>query len=66
MVGETTFKFFFQFNAWTAVYCVFTLVLTAKIISEQRKDVSDFLLFQHSRFSARLLFGNGSIKKTEI
>ena len=42
VIGERTFKFFLQFVAWASIYCVFTLIVMAIVISEQRKKVRDF------------------------
>lgn len=40
MVSETTFKFFIQFVAWTAVYCIFVLILMAILVAEYNRIVS--------------------------
>lgn len=48
VVGETSFKFFLQFTGWTAIYCIFNLVLISIVISEVRHQVrhlSSFLCF---------------------
>ncbi len=40
VVSETSFKFFTQFVAWTAVYCAFNLVVMAYFLAEYRSKVS--------------------------
>ncbi|KAL6718822.1 Palmitoyltransferase pfa5 [Lecanora helva] len=42
VVSETSFKFFIQFVAWTALYCVFNLIITAYFLSEQRRETHSF------------------------
>lgn len=37
VVSETSFKFFIQFVAWTAVYCIFNLIVTAYFFAEYRR-----------------------------
>ena len=39
VVSETSFKFFIQFVAWTAIYCIFNLVVTAIFLAEYKKKV---------------------------
>lgn len=48
VIGEMTFKFFIQYCSWTAVYCLFILVIMAIVIAEERAEVS--LLFLLIRF----------------
>ena len=43
-MSETSFKFFIQFVAWTAIYCTFTLIVMAIVISERKKEVGHFCL----------------------
>lgn len=44
VVSETSFKFFIQFVAWTAVYCVFNLVVMAYFLAEYKRKVSTYCL----------------------
>lgn len=44
-MGETSFKFFLQFMGWTAIYCIFTLVLISIVISEVRHQVRHLSTF---------------------
>lgn len=63
VIGETTFKFFLQFIGWTAIYCMFTFVVTAIVISEQKKHVSGCYLFSCPNFKTFLGYvsrSNGS------
>lgn len=41
VVSETSFKFFIQFVVYTAVFCVFVLIVCAYFTAEIRRDVSD-------------------------
>lgn len=36
VVSETSFKFFIQFVAWTAVYCIFNLIVMAILMAEYK------------------------------
>lgn len=40
VVSETTFKFFIQFVGYTAIYCIFVLIVTAYFTAEVRRNVS--------------------------
>ena len=42
MVSETSFKFFTQFVAWTAIYCFFNLAVAAYFLAEYRRKVREF------------------------
>lgn len=42
VVSETSFKFFIQFVAWTAVYCTFNLILMAYFLAEYKREVRVF------------------------
>ena len=39
VVSETSFKFFVQFVAFTAVYCIFSLIVTAYYFAEYKRKV---------------------------
>ena len=38
IVSETSFKFFTQFVGWTAIFCIFNLILTAILMAELIRD----------------------------
>lgn len=38
VVSETSFKFFIQFVTWTAIYCLFNLILMAILVAKDRRD----------------------------
>lgn len=40
VVSETSFKFFIQFVGWTAIYCIFNLIVAAYFLAEYKKQVS--------------------------
>ena len=44
VVSETSFKFFVQFVGWTAVYCIFNLIVAAYFLEEYRRKVSKHFL----------------------
>ena len=44
VVSETSFKFFIQFVAWAAIFCIFTFIVMAIVISEYKKKVGHFCL----------------------
>ncbi len=62
VVSETSFKFFVQFIAWTAAYCLFTLILMAITISELRQEVRQCCNFP---FSCLFSFAQGLYTKTK-
>ena len=37
VVSETSFKFFTQFVAWTAIYCIFNLIVVGLAASKARR-----------------------------
>ena len=39
-MSETSFKFFIQFVVWTALYCIFSLVVTSYFLAEYKREVS--------------------------
>lgn len=39
MVSETSFKFFIQFVFYTAVYCIFALIVTAYFTAQLKRSV---------------------------
>ena len=40
VVAETSFKFFIQFVSYTAVFCTFTLIVSAYFLAELKRRVS--------------------------
>lgn len=42
VVSETSFKFFTQFVGWTAIYCIFNLIVAAYFLAEYRRKVREF------------------------
>ena len=42
VISETSFKFFIQFVGWTAIYCVFNLIVAAYFLTEYKKEVNLF------------------------
>ncbi|MCJ1468589.1 palmitoyltransferase pfa5 [Pseudocyphellaria aurata] len=57
VVSETSFKFFIQFNAWAAVFCIFTLIVTAIVISERKKEAATLNVNYIVTISLAALFG---------
>ena len=45
VVSETSFKFFTQFVGWTAIYCIFNLVVAAYFLAEYKRKVREFYQF---------------------
>lgn len=45
VVSETSFKFFIQFVGWTAIYCIFNLVIAAYFLAEYKRKVRGFYQF---------------------
>jgi palmitoyltransferase len=43
VVSETSFKFFIQFVVYTAIFCVYTLIVSAYYTAEIRRNVSTYL-----------------------
>lgn len=59
MVSESSFKFFIQFNFYTAIFCTFNLIVFAVFTAERRQkigDVSDQWLVALGLASFFLLF----------
>ena len=56
VVSETSFKFFVQFVGWTAVYCIFNLIVAAYFLAEYRRKVSKHPLFRHPIQTPRMLW----------
>ena len=40
VVSETSFKFFLLFAAWTAIFCIFNLIVVAYFLAEHKSEVS--------------------------
>ena len=38
VISETSFKFFIQFTAWTAIYCLFVLIVMAIFLTETNRE----------------------------
>ena len=59
IVSETSFKFFLQFNSYTAVFCLNILVFLGIFISEMNRDVS------HQPLSSLLgILASGAVHST--
>ena len=43
MVSENSFKFFIQFVFYTAIFCLFALIVCAVFTAELKKEVRTFL-----------------------
>ncbi|KAJ5647431.1 Palmitoyltransferase pfa5 [Penicillium lividum] len=42
VVSETTFKFFIQFVGYTAIFCIFVLIVSAYFVAEVRRNLLTF------------------------
>ena len=45
VLSETNYKFFIQFTGWTAVFCIFLMIMLAVLLAEMKSDVSVIFLF---------------------